>query len=195
LTRLRRWRCSWSDISHDAARSHSTTSRGGRASASDDAATLHELGTQIRPVRLREWAGKHWVLRIDLDRIMHATKPTRTQVSLLAALDPYTMGFRRRARMLNHNLHDFVYDRSGNATSVALEDGGVAGVWDVSTRSEVRFFSFNTLTSAATDRIGSEFTRMGSFLTGMTLKVRWVDQMTPLTDRRAGWVLKPLHDA
>jgi hypothetical protein len=29
----------------------------------------------------------------------------------------------------------------------------------------------------------------------MTLKVRWVDQMTPLTDRRAGWVLKPLHDA
>lgn len=84
---------------------------------------LDELGIQITPVRVPEWDGEHWVVRADLDRITHATRPKRTQVSLLAALDPYTMGFRRRNRLLNPDRQDFVYDRGGNATSVALVDG------------------------------------------------------------------------
>ena len=41
-------------------------------------------------------------------------------MSLLAALDPYTMGFGRRARLLDPDRQDFVYDRGGNATSLAL---------------------------------------------------------------------------
>jgi DNA glycosylase AlkZ-like len=156
---------------------------------------LHELGTQITPVHLPEWDGEHWVLRADVDRIMHATRPTRTHASLLAALDPYTMGFRRRARLLDPDRRDFVYDRGGNATSVALVDGRVAGVWDVLTPAgEIGFFPFRTLTSPIKDQIGTELARIGSFITGKTVEVRWVDQMVPLTDRRAGWVLKPLHD-
>ena len=54
---------------------------------------LQELGTQLTPVHLLDWDGEHWVLRADLDRIMDATRARRTQVSLLATLDPYTMGF------------------------------------------------------------------------------------------------------
>jgi DNA glycosylase AlkZ-like len=158
-------------------------------------AALHELSTQILPVRVPEWDGEHWVLCADLDRIMHATRPSGTQVSLLAALDPYTMGFRRRARLLDPDRRDFVYDRGGNATSVALIDGRVAGVWDVLTpKGEVRFFPFNTLTSPVTKQVGTELARMGSFITGTKVEIRSVDQMMPLTDRRAGWVLKPLHD-
>jgi hypothetical protein len=156
---------------------------------------VEELGTQITPVHLPEWDGEHWVLRADLDRIRCATRPTRTQVSLLAALDPYTMGFRRRARLLNPDRQDFIYDWGGNATSVALVDGQVAGVWDVLTpRGEMGFFPFDTLTSAVTNRVEAELARLGSFFTGTTAEVRWVGQMVPLTDRRAGWVLKPLHD-
>jgi hypothetical protein len=156
---------------------------------------LHELDTQITPVRLPEWNDEHWVLRADLDRIMHATRPKRTQVSLLAALDPYAMGFRRRDRLLNPDRQDFVYDRSGNATSVALVDGRIAGVWAVLTPdTEVGFFPFNTLTSPVADQIRVELGRMGSFFTGTTVEVRWVSDMVPLTERRAGWVLKPLHD-
>jgi DNA glycosylase AlkZ-like len=156
---------------------------------------LHELGTQITPIRLPEWDGEHWVRRTDLDRIMHATEPTRTQVSLLAALDPYTMGFRRRAGLLNPDRQDFVYDRGGNATSVALVDGRVAGVWDVLTPgAEMGFFPFDTLTSPVADQIRVKLARMGSFIAGTKVEVRWVGEMVPLTDRRAGWVLKPLHD-
>jgi Winged helix DNA-binding domain len=156
---------------------------------------LDELGTQITPVRVPEWEGEHWVLRGDLDRIMHATGPKRTPVSLLAALDPYTMGFRRRARLLNPGRQDFVYDRGGNATSVALVDGRIAGVWDVLTPSgEMGFFPFNALTRSVTDQIRLELARIGSFITGTTVEVRQVCQMVPLTERRAGWVLKPLRD-
>jgi len=156
---------------------------------------LQELGTQITPVHLLDWDGEHWVLRADLDRIMDATRARRTQVSLLAALDPYTMGFRRRARLLNPDRQDFVYDRSGNATSVVLVDGRIAGVWDVLTpNGEMGFFPFTTLISRVADRIRVEVARIGSFITGTTVEVRQVGQMTPLTDRRAGWVLKPLHD-
>jgi hypothetical protein len=156
---------------------------------------LHELGTQITPVRLPEWDDEHLVRRADLDRIMHATRPTRTQVSLVAALDPYTMGFRRRARLLNPDRQDFVYDRGGNATSVALVDGQIAGVWDVLTPSgEVGFFPFDTLTSPVADQIRVELARIGSFIAETEVEVRWVGEMVPLTDRRAGWVLKPLHE-
>lgn len=116
-------------------------------------------------------------------------------MSLLAALDPYTMGFRRRARLLNPDRQDLIYDRGGNATSVALVDGQVAGVWDVLTPSgEMGFFPFDTLTSPVTNRVEAELARLGSFFTGTTAEVQWVGQMVPLTDRRAGWVLKPLHD-
>jgi hypothetical protein len=156
---------------------------------------VEELGTQITPVHLPEWDGEHWVIRADLDRIMQATRPKPTPVSLLAALDPYTMGFRRRARLLNPDRQDFVYDRGGNATSVALVDGRIAGVWDVLTpRGEMGFFPFTTLSSPVADRIRVELARIGSFITGTTAEVRQVGQMTPLTERRAGWVLKPLHD-
>ena len=152
---------------------------------------LQELGTQLTPVHLLDWDGEHWVLRADLDRIMDATRARRTQVSLLATLDPYTMGFRRRARLLNPDRQDFVYDRSGNATSVVLVDGRIAGVWDVLTpNGEMGFFPFTTLNSRVADRIRVELARVGSFITGTTVEVRQVGQMTPLTDRRAGWVLR-----
>ena len=83
----------------------------------------------------------------------------------------------------------------GNATSVALVDGRIAGVWDVLAPSgEVAFFLFGTPTSSVADRIKVELPRIGSFIMDTPVEVRQVGQMKPLTERRAGWVLKPLHD-
>jgi hypothetical protein len=158
-------------------------------------AALHALGTELTAVHLREWAGEHWVLRADVDRLRQATRPRPTQVSLLAALDPYTVGFRRRTRLLDPDRQHFVYDRGGNATSVVLVDGRVAGVWDVLIADgALGFFPFQTLRRPVADQIRVQLGRMGSFLTGTTVEVRSVEEMAPLTERRAGWVLKPLHD-
>jgi hypothetical protein len=81
-------------------------------------AALDELGGHLAPVRVLGWDGEHFVLRADLGRMLHASRPRGPQLSLLAELDPYTMGFRGRSRLLDNALHNFVYDRSGNATSV-----------------------------------------------------------------------------
>lgn len=51
-------------------------------------------------------------------------------VNLLPVQDPYLMGYKVRARYLDERWRDFVFDRSGNATSSIRVDGRVAGVWD-----------------------------------------------------------------
>ena len=158
-------------------------------------AALDELGDRLALVRVLGWEGEHFVLRADLDRMLHASRPPRPQLSLLADLDPYTMGFRGRARLLDNALHNFVYDRSGNATSVVLVGGRIAGVWDViAERREARFHSFGAIATAVEERIRAELAAMGAFITGSAVTVQRVDRMTPLTERRAGWVRKPLHD-
>ena len=35
---------------------------------------------------------------------------------------------------------------------------------------------------------------VGAVITGSAVTVTRFDQMTPLIERRAGWMLKPLHD-
>ncbi len=60
---------------------------------------------------------------------MGEAEPT---VALLPGLDPLTMGYRQRDRLLDPRQRDLVYDRGGNATSSVLVDGVIVGVWDVS---------------------------------------------------------------
>jgi hypothetical protein len=154
-----------------------------------------ELEDRVAPVLVPGWDGNHLVLRADLDRFLHAATPRRTQLSLLASLDPYTMGFHRRTRMMDAERRPYVYDGGGNATSVMLVDGRVAGVWDVlDHHSEARFFPFVNLTHAVEERLRAELAAVGAAITGSAVRVSRLDQMTPLTERKAGWVLKPLHD-
>ena len=156
---------------------------------------LAELEDRITPVRVPGWDGDYLVLRSDLDRMVHGAALRRTQLSLLASLDPYTMGYHRRARMVDAERHAMVYDRSGNVTSVVLVDGRVAGVWDVlAHRREALFFSFLDPTHTVEERLRTELAAIGAVITGSAVSVRRLDRMTPLTERRAGWVVKPLHD-
>jgi DNA glycosylase AlkZ-like len=156
---------------------------------------LAELEDQVLPVRVSGWDGDYVIVRADLDRMLHAAAPRPTQLSLLASLDPYTMGFRDRARMLDAGLHDFVYDRSGNATSVVIIDGRVAGVWNVlADHGKARFFLFATPSTAVEERLRDGLAAVSAVITGSPMIVKRSDHMTPLTERRAGWVLKPLHD-
>jgi hypothetical protein len=156
---------------------------------------LAELDDRVIPVRVPGWDGNHVVVRADLDRILHTAAPRRTQLSMLASLDPYTMGFRQRTRMLDAARHGFVYDRGGNATSVVLVDGRVAGVWDVDLhRRAASFFLFVALPSAVEERLRAELAIMGAVITGSAVTVSRSDRMTPLTEQRAGWFVKPLQE-
>jgi hypothetical protein len=156
---------------------------------------LAELDDRIIPVRVPGWDGDHVVVRADLDRMLHTVAPRRTQLSMLATLDPYTMGFRDRTRMLDAARYEYVYDRGGNATSVVLVDGRVAGVWDVdSHRREARFFPFGNPTNVVEERLRAELAAMGTVITGSAVTVSRSSKMTRLTEQRAGWFVKPLQD-
>lgn len=52
-------------------------------------------------------------------------------INLVPMLDPYTMGYKDRRRLLDPQLNEAVVDRGGNVTSVVLVDGRVAGVGDL----------------------------------------------------------------
>jgi len=78
---------------------------------------------------------------------------------------------------------------------VVLAGGRIAGVWDViAERREAGVHSFGAIATAVEERIRAELAAMGAFITGSAVTVQRVDRMTPLTERRAGWVRKPLHD-
>jgi hypothetical protein len=71
----------------------------------------------------------------------------------------------------------------------------VASVWDVlDHHSEARFFPFVNLTYAVEERLRAELADVGAVISGSAVRVSRLDQMMPLTERKAGWVLKPLHD-
>jgi hypothetical protein len=57
--------------------------------------------------------------------------PEPAIVNLVPMLDPYTMGYKDRRRLLDPVLNETVIDRGGNMTSVILVDGRVVGVWDL----------------------------------------------------------------
>jgi hypothetical protein len=156
---------------------------------------LAELDDRVVRVRVHGWDGNHVIVRADLDRMLHAAAPPRTQLSLLASLDPYTMGCHQRAWMVDAERRHLAYDRAGNATSVVLIDGRVAGIWDVlAQRREARFFLFTTPTNAVEERLRLDLAAVSAAITGSAVTVRRSERMTPLTERRAGWMLKPLHD-
>jgi hypothetical protein len=156
---------------------------------------LNQLGDHVDWARVRGWEGEHVILRADLDRLAGGGRLARSQFSVLADLDPLTMGYRRRDRLLDADRRDLVYDRSGNATNVLLVDGRVAGVWDVLIeRREVRFYILDGPPSPTEEQVRTELSAIGSFVTGLPVMVRRIDWMTPLTERRAGWVVRPLHD-
>jgi winged helix DNA-binding protein len=82
-------------------------------------------------VSVRDLDGQFLMTGEEFDAASAARHGRAATISLLPQLDPYTMGYRDRARFLDPAHQDLVLDRGGNATSVVLVDGCVAGVWDL----------------------------------------------------------------
>ena len=82
-------------------------------------------------------------------------------VRLLPIWDTLLVTWKDRSRFIPEVLFPFVYDASGNATSVVLVDGRVAGVWSMASdddRLEVRAAPFNRFSSIQWSGIEEEAT-------------------------------------
>jgi hypothetical protein len=52
-------------------------------------------------------------------------------IALLPAWDGYIMGYKFRSHYLPEKWAEFIYDKSGNSTSVVMIEGNAGGVWDM----------------------------------------------------------------
>jgi len=145
-------------------------------------------------VSIKDLAPEFLMTRTGADTLMNR-EPVATTVTLLPELDPYTMGYRARDRYLDPETKDLVFDRGGNATSVVLIDGRVAGVWDltehpVPTARVLLFDARNSLRNAIVERAAA----IGEFWFDEPVAVVEYASMIPLTER-SGVMRKPLDDA
>lgn len=149
-----------------------------------------ELGTTDGPPHGDE---RLWIGETDDG---HASPQRRTPwLRLLPQLDPYTMGYRDRARLIDAEHEALVYDRGGNATSVVLQDGRVTGVWDLtdSPTPTGRLMLFDPA-SAVRRRVLDLVAETGEFWFGRSVPVRQYTRMVPLR-QRTGVMRKPLDGA
>jgi winged helix DNA-binding protein len=131
----------------------------------------------------------------DLAILQRQPAVRSTSVAVLPELDPLTMGYKDRERYVEPRHIPMVFDRGGNATSVILIDGCVAGVWDVTKQPEpgVRMLLFDkhqTHRRAVLERVASS----GEFWFGRRVPVVEYSDMVPLTER-SGAMPKPLDEA
>ena len=99
-----------------------------------------------------------------------------------------------RDRFIDAALHRFVVDRGGNATSVILVDGRVAGVWHLlaGRPPELRLCFFDAIGASVRRRVRAVAAEITDFVTGESARISEVDRMTPLTGRSPGRFQSPL---
>ncbi len=156
---------------------------------------LQALSNELVEVTIDGFSGRSHIARGDLATLQAAAPPYDACVALLPELDPLIMGYKERDRYVAPRHRELVFDRGGNATSVILVDGVVAGVWDVIERPapEVRVLLFDPdqhEREAILDRAAAT----GAFWLAEPAPVVEYATMIPLT-RRTGVMRDPLDGA
>lgn len=136
-----------------------------------------------------------YVLKSEMDMLKEYQPPQESIISILPCLDPYIMGYKFRNRYIEDEGKEYIFDRSGNATNVITLNGKITGIWDWELKEPVlKYYIFGDLSTNQRKLVYSEMEKMGKFLFTNPFKIIKKDSMEPLTNRTAGWVLKPLRD-
>ncbi len=149
---------------------------------------------------LRWWAG--WTVGearaaadgLDLDREGTALRAL-DGVRLLPVWDVLMVAYRHRDRLLDPAHAPFVYDRSGNATSVVLDGGRVVGVWDLGRGDDplrVRAAPLGTWPSRRWDDVEAQTRRVGALIGAAQVEVARVQAPVDLTTASRNRFLAPL---
>jgi hypothetical protein len=124
---------------------------------------LAALGDELVEVELAGAAA--WLLARDLDELKGAPRPKT--VRLLPAFDPYVVGFRPRALLVDPAHEPRIFRPQAWFSPVVLVDGRAVGIWERERRGrrlEVRIQPFSKLSATTRRAIAQEADRLGEFL-------------------------------
>ncbi|MFW9950927.1 MAG: winged helix DNA-binding domain-containing protein [Candidatus Thorarchaeota archaeon] len=159
-------------------------------------AALIKLEDRIENIRIDNLDLDYIILREDLNKIPTGNPLKEKTVNLLPRLDPYLMGYKDRDRYINPDDFEFIYDRSGNATSTILLNGRVIGIWDVVEKAHpfLKLYVFKKMEESVMIEIVSQGKKLGKFITGKDVDVKLCEEMIPLTKRTMGGFMSPLKE-
>lgn len=154
-------------------------------------AALDAMGNDIVEVAVDGWSGPLF-LHCDADVSVIADG----RVNVLPLLDPYVQGYRDRGRLLDHELHRFVWDGGGNSTATLAHRGRIVGVWQlVPKAAAVRYHVFQPLDRALLRRVEEGLDDAGRLYFDERVDVVPVPKMEPLTGPAgARSAMHPLDD-
>jgi len=120
-----------------------------------------------------------------------------TGVRLLPWWDTLFVTWKDRSRFIPEDVRPFVYDRDGNATSVVLVDGAVAGVWNLGTGDrdlEIAAAPFDRFTSRQWTAIEEEAEILRTLAGATSVEVVRREGPPNLLESRRNLFLRPLKD-
>jgi hypothetical protein len=91
---------------------------------------LESLAPELATVEISGLPWENLLLAEDLEGLLSAPGEPAQRASLLPVWDAYLMAYRDRRRYLADEHADFVFDASGNGTSILLVGGRIGGIWD-----------------------------------------------------------------
>ena len=104
------------------------------------------------------------------------------------------MGHKDRERYVKEEHYNYLFDRSGNATSAILLNGVVIGIWDFvsSKESTIKIFFLEKPDASIKKQVMEEAKRVGKFIFGEETTITECKEMESLKGRIPGEVLTPL---
>jgi hypothetical protein len=155
---------------------------------------MEKLKEQLVKVKIEGLDLEYFMLDSQLKDQNNFRDGYKTNVNLLPFLDPYLMSYKDRERFINPQDYEYAFDRSGNATSSIILDGKVIGIWDYEeeTLPMMKVHLFNPVKKEIINQIKKNAYSMGEFLLEKETNFEIIDEMTPLTKRKAGRFMHPL---
>jgi hypothetical protein len=158
--------------------------------------SLKQFSDKIEKIKIGDLEHEYLLFKSDMKALKEVEINSRYVVNFLPRLDPYLMGYKDRERYINYDYYNFIFDRSGNATSTILFDGYVIGVWDLVEKPKplIKIHLFVEMGSSVLSIIELECKKMGKFITRKEVEIKYCVKMNPLTKRTMGGFMSPLKD-
>ena len=155
---------------------------------------IETLQSQLQIISISE--DIYFIDNSDIEVLKNLSVPKDPVINLLANLDPYLMGYKNRKRFINHDIYDYVFDRSGNATTTILLNGIVIGIWDFQTKPEptVKILLFQEITKDILKVIKKKANLIGEFILEQDITIQECKNPIPLMKRSAGTFMRPLKN-